>query len=240
MPDDKNQPDAHPRPLDKNRAILWARHLAQSDDWLILATRVTDTATAHQQPTSGQIWQEPSSLVSLAVLTASGATAVEALIRPPGAVSSSDIAAHGIEYLGVFNVTEYELLREKLNSVFGGKQIVSWELDKQVRIITQLDEQHGLQHLRLSGHSVAPQYARFVGAFNTQTGHYAHLPLPNSEKAHSALSECKTILSLISQMASSTQQLDSAATKQGWTGEFFKPKVSPAQKMKEFFGFESH
>lgn len=240
MPDNKTQSDPHPRPLDKNRAILWARHLAQSDDWLILSTRVTDTANAQAKSAAGQVWQEPSMLVSVAVLTPAGTPAVEALIRPPGSVSSTDIAAHGIEFLGVFNVTEYEQLRERLSQLLPGKQVISWELDKQVRIISQLDEQYGQQHVRLSGHSVAPQYARFTGAFNQETGHYSHLPLPNSDKAHSAMNECRTILSLISQMAASTQQLDGAATKQGWTGEFFKPRVSPVEKVKEFFGLDSN
>ena len=36
----------HPMPLDRNKAIIWARYLIDSTDWLIFATRVTELGRA--------------------------------------------------------------------------------------------------------------------------------------------------------------------------------------------------
>jgi len=63
--------------------------------------------------------------------------------------------------------------------------------------------------------------------------------LPEIKHEKSALSEARNVLLTIMEMAGSNQYLEGAnASPLGWTGEFYRPKASPAEKIKGFLGIE--
>lgn len=214
----------HPRPLDHNRAILWARHLVASSDWLILATKSTAAAVRGE---------EAAVLVSLALLSPAGEVLLETFIKPSGAINGEAITKHGLDSQRAFNAISYDELKVLLKELVGDKQALSWNLDDQNCLLESYAVSEKTTPLAVHGQSLMHQYARFIGQW-TESG-YKSQELP--EEAHkSALAECQAVLSTIRWMASKNQLSDSLATgNEGWTAEFFKPKLTPVDRLKGFF-----
>jgi hypothetical protein len=96
----------------------------------------------------------------------------------------------------------------------------------------------------LAGYSLSPEYARFVGNTNktsagdtTSGAKGAYLPQELAVNGKGATAECRALIATLYQMAGASQSSRAATGNQNWTGEFYRPKVSATDKIKDFLGF---
>jgi len=222
-------PNGHPVQLDRNKAIIWARYLIDSPDWLIFASRVT-RLNGEPGPLSN-----PVKLLSLSLLTPSGKVIFEAMLKPQDMIPANLISEHGLEYPVVFNAMPFFEILLKVSKLVEGKQILAWDLNAQQNLFDELCTQFAQPTLAFTGYSLRPEYARFVADFDPKTG--AYKPQPLSHSGSSATEECRAMLNTLTTMASTSQTRDTAAVgNQAWTAELYKPKINATDKIKDFLG----
>lgn len=213
----------HPNPVDRNRSILWARYLVDSENWVTMSTKVTKNA------------DDDKPIVSISVLDSTGKVAYEALIKPEGIVSSEVIQEHHLETSTLFNAQPYPVIRESLVLLLSRKDVYSWDFDVQRKLFESLDKQYNLAPHEWRGNSVSHQYARYLGKTRGEQPGYLMPSLKSS--GVSAQAESETVRKLIIKMASTSQYSDPMASgKPGWTAEFYRPKISASEKLKSLFG----
>lgn len=223
---DKQSRAAHPNPKDRNRAIIWARFAADSTEWVILSLRATQVVSDGQ----------PQKLVSLALIGHSGKVLLETLIKTSEFSARDAIEGHGIDYSVLMNARTYEDAVAEIKQLIEHKQVFCWDAIETRRILTQVAAANKSDTLSLPLISVNEEYGRFLGNLKPGTSSY---DLPELKQEKSALDSARNVLSTILEMAGSNQYLDSAsASPMGWTGEFYRPKASPAEKLKGFLGLE--
>ena len=228
MPQTSNPQSSAVHP-DRNKAIIWARYLIDSPDWLIFATRVT-RSTGETGPLAS-----PIKLVSLSLLTPSGKVVFEALLKPQEMIPANLINEHGLDYSVVFNAQPFSEIVVKLQKLIQDKQILSWDLNAQQSLFDELCTQFAQPPLPFAGYSLRPEYARYVGEFDAHTG--AYKPQHLAVDGPSATAECRAMLNTLTTMASTSQSKDTAPVgNQAWTAEFYKPKVNATEKIKDFLG----
>jgi hypothetical protein len=221
--------NGHPVHLDRNKAIIWARYLIDSPDWLIFATRVT-----RLNPEAGPL-ASPVKLLSLSLLTPSGKVVFEAMLKPQEMIASALINEHGLDQAVVFNAQPFSDIVLKMGQLVRGKQILAWDLNGQQGLFDQLCVQFNESFLPFAGYSLRPEYARYLGEFDPKTGAYKSQALPNS--GASATAECRAILNTLTNMAATSQTRDTAQTgHQNWTAELYRPKINATEKIKDFLG----
>lgn len=220
---------AHPNPMDRNRSIMWARYHMDSDDWILLAAKVTRRSDA-----SGK---SVPSIVSIAVTEHTGKALMEAMIRTSEIVSNDEIAQHGVNQSIVFNAKPYVEVRETLLKLLAEKALMTWDSDFIQKTFNELDSLNGFAPAHWKGDSAIREFARFSGKLRNPGEGYMPQPLPSL--GISAADECRSIIKLIKDMAGSSQVTDQVASgKPGWTAEFYKPRINATDKLKGFFGIE--
>lgn len=223
---EKQSRAAHPNPKDRNRSIIWARFAADSTEWVILSLRATDVVSDGNSQ----------KLVSLALLGHSGKVLLETLIKTSEFPARDAIEGHGIDYSVLMNARTYDEVVAEIKHLIERKQVFCWDAIETRQILSQVASANKADTLSLPLISVNEEYGRFLGNLKPGTASY---DLPELKKEKSALESAKNVLSVILEMAGSNQYLDSAsASPMGWTGEFYRPKASPAEKLKGFLGIE--
>lgn len=223
---EKQSRAAHPNPKDRNRSIIWARFAADSTEWVILSLRATDVVSDGNSQ----------KLVSLALLGHSGKVLLETLIKTSEFPARDAIEGHGIDYSVLMNARTYDEVVAEIKQLIDRKQVFCWDAIETRQILSQVASANKADTLSLPLISVNEEYGRFLGNLKPGTASY---DLPELKKEKSALESAKNVLSVILEMAGSNQYLDSAsASPMGWTGEFYRPKASPAEKLKGFLGIE--
>ena len=223
---EKQSRAAHPNPKDRNRSIIWARFAADSTEWVILSLRATDVVSDGNSQ----------KLVSLALLGHSGKVLLETLIKTSEFPARDAIEGHGIDYSVLMNARTYDEVVAEIKHLIERKQVFCWDAIETRQILSQVATANKADTLSLPLISVNEEYGRFLGNLKPGTASY---DLPELKKEKSALESAKNVLSVILEMAGSNQYLDSAsASPMGWTGEFYRPKASPAEKLKGFLGIE--
>lgn len=223
---DKHTGSVHPNPKDRNRSIIWARFAADSTEWVILSLRSTDiVADGGAQK-----------LVSLALIGHSGKVLLETLIKTSEFSARDAIEGHGIDYSVLMNARKYDDAIAEIKQLVDRKQVFCWDAIETRQILAQVASANKSDMLSLPLISVNEEYGRFVGKLKPGTSSYE---LPALKQDKSAADSAKSVLAAILEMAGSSQSLDSAsASPMGWTGEFYRPKASPAEKIKGFLGIE--
>ncbi len=220
----------HPNPMDRNRSIMWARYHVDSDDWILLAAKLTRRSDASGKSTP--------SIVSVAVTDHTGKALFEALASFSEMVSSDEIAQHGVNQSVIFNAKPYAEVRQSLLKLLAEKALVTWDSDNIQKTFNELDSINGFAPSHWKGDSATREFARFVGKTRNPGEGYVSQPLP--ALGISAADECRSIIKLIKDMASSSQVTDQVASgKPGWTAEFYKPRLNATDKLKGFFGMNS-
>jgi hypothetical protein len=223
-------PHPHPSPIDRNKSIIWARYLIDSTDWLVFATNVTRVNVTES------VLSSPIKLLSLSVLSPGGKVVFETMLKPQEEINNQIIAEHGLEQSIVFNSLPFSEIVIRLNKLFEGRQVLAWDVNATQVLLDEVSTQFAQPQVILSGYSLRPEYARYVGEVDSAGGAYKAQPLARS--ARGATAECRDLISTLYHMASSSQSSNTAATgNQGWTGEFYKPKLSATDKIKDFLGF---
>lgn len=229
----KDEPQAlakHPNPIDKNRSIVWARYHVDSDDWALLAVKVTRRANAEGR-------QVPS-LVTLALVDRENKVLFQSMIKASDMVSNEEIAQHGVDQSVVFQAKTFAEVTKALSKLVADEAtIVTWDPKVLQETMDELAELHGVPKSRWKSHGVAEELARFVGKTDNPMNGYERQPL--AVLGISALDECKAVNKVIAEIAKASQTTDSVAGGDpGWTAEFYKPKITVAakDKFKGFFG----
>lgn len=228
---DETQPVVkHPNPIDKNRSIVWARYHVDSDDWVLIALKVTRRTNAEGK--------EIPSLVTLAIVDRSNKVLLETMIKASDMVSNEEIAQHGVDQSVVFKAKPFAEVAKALSGLIENETtIVTWDPKFIQQTFDELSELHGVPKRRWKCHGVAEELARFVGKTENVFNGYEPQPLPIL--GIGALDECKAVNKVIGEIAKSSQTTDSVAGGDpGWTAEFYKPKVGTTakDKLKGFFG----
>lgn len=229
-PSHSNQ--VHPNPVDRNKSIIWSRYLIDSTDWLVFASTVTRLNVAATSMIS-----TPVKLLSLSVLSPGGKVLFEGVLKPQDEIDSHLIEEHGLDQSIVFNAMSYSDMSIKLNRLFEGRQILAWDLNAQQALLDEMATQYAQPQTLLTGYSLRPEYARFVGEPNAAGGAggiYKSQALPVGDKGSTA--ECRALIAALYEMAGASQSSSAATGNQNWTGEFYRPKISATDKIKDFLG----
>lgn len=218
--------DNHPNPIDRNRSILWARYLADSKNWIVVSTKETTISPDDNSPES--------TILSVCVMDADGKVVYEALVKPEGIVSNEAIAVHDLETSTLFNAQPYSVIRQTLVKLISGNDVLSWDFDTQRTVFEKLDRKHNMPPHEWRGNSVSHQYARFLGQKESEKPGYV-MPELQTE-GESARASNKAVCSIVMEMAGSSQFSDPLASgKPGWTAEFYRPKLTAGEKLKNLF-----
>ncbi|MBN8662741.1 MAG: hypothetical protein K2Y32_20045 [Candidatus Obscuribacterales bacterium] len=220
----------HPNVIDRNQAIVWARYLIDSSDFLLFGTKVT-----YIHPDRASDGLDQPMLVSLAVLTPDGKTLFESLVKPDEIVPNQIVAQHGLDQAIVFNAKPFSDVAHSLSRLIDGKQLLVWDMAAVQVLFDELCVKYGQPPFVFTGHSLKDQYARFVGEIDAGGANYKLQPLKS--KGISAVAQCRGLIDTLYKMASSSQKTNTAETGNlGWTGQFYKPKLSTADKIKDLLG----
>ncbi|HEY9787615.1 MAG TPA: hypothetical protein V6D17_19665, partial [Candidatus Obscuribacterales bacterium] len=198
----------------KNRAILWARYIVDSSDWLLLSVRQTESDLDDRQKQN---------LVSIAILAPSGKVMLQALIRAAEFSAREAIEGHGIDYSVLLEARACADVFREVEALIEKKQVLTWDIDATQKVLDAAAREHKCQSVRLAGTSVGLEFARFNGRVSRTSRLEVESQLPF--EARSALAECQAMHTLIKEMAGTPQILDAlGASPSGWTAEFYRPK----------------
>jgi len=230
LKEEGNEPAVkHPNPIDRNRSIVWARYHVDSNEWVLLALKITRRADE-----SGK---EVPSLVTVALVDHNGRPLVEDMIKTSSMVSNDEIARHGVDQSVVFNAKSFDDVIENLNAKIGAKTIVAWDPKMIQGILDELHHLHGAEPRRWKGHDASMEYSRFIGKTDNPLNGYELQELPLL--GLSAVDECRSVLKVIQEIAAASQATNSLNGDPSWTAEFYRPKVGAKDKIKGLFGFGS-
>lgn len=129
----------------------------------------------------------------------------------------------------------------RLQDMTGGKEIVCWDVEVTRRCLSAVLTAAGLNPLAVPAFlSAQEQYSRFVG--ERQGESYILQGLPGRLSKAPVLDATvfsRSVLEVIFLMAGSNQVMDAAApANPGWSAAFYKPKSTPADKLKSIFGLK--
>ena len=225
--------EAHPNPIDRNRAILWARDLMQFPDWIVLSVKTT----RQSERTSPD---ECAKIVSIGVLGPHDNILLDVLVRPVGAVSNELLRMHGCEPARAFKAPSFEDSHKILAAGFAKTRILCWSPSRTQQALDSLCAEYKLPELKGRWISVQSEYSKFVGELENQAG-YLMQRVPNSASSEfegiSTITECKKISEVVRKIAASSQVSDSALTfNKNWSAAFFRPKLNPTSKIREILG----
>ncbi|CAN5235322.1 hypothetical protein BH11CYA1_BH11CYA1_32640 [soil metagenome] len=231
-----SNPD-HPNPIDRNKSIIWSRYLIDSTDWLVFASTVTRLNVA-----TTSLISSPVKLLSLSVLSPGGKVLFEGVLKPQEEIASQLIEDHGLEQSIVFNAMSYSEMSIQLGRLFDGRQVLAWDLNAQQALLDEMATQFAQPQTILTGYSLRPELARFVGeptspgGASAGSGSHNYKPQPLTVLGKGSTAECRALVATLSQMAGASQSNSAATGNQSWTGEFYRPKVSATDKIKDFLG----
>jgi hypothetical protein len=226
----------HPNPLDRNRSILLSRDLLQMKDWVALAIKRSSIKDARVIPGDAR------ELISVGVMAANQRILLDVLVRPDGAVNSDLLKLHGCDPAHAFNAPTFPEVYKILKAGFSRSRVLCYKVEAVQEELNQLCRQEKLPALHAEFIDVQQEYSRFVGQSSLKSGYKLQsLPDENdcSSPGISTLSECAAVISAVQEMAASSQTINSAtAFDKNWSAAFFKPKMGPAEKIKEILGLE--
>lgn len=214
--------------LERNKAIMWARYILDSSDWLLYSSKVT--RVANPVAANGTVIK----LFSACVLNPEGKVVFEAMLKPSDEIPASLIADHGLEYSVVFNALPFSEFHQRLTRLVSGRQILSYDLLAEQHVFDELCEFYAQPDLIFEGHSLEREYSRFIGQEDAG-GQFKRQAL--KVKGVGAAYRCRAILDALYNMAGSSQKnFNAAPGNQGWTSEFYRPKTNAKDKLKGFLG----
>ncbi|MGD9347763.1 MAG: 3'-5' exonuclease [Candidatus Aminicenantes bacterium] len=173
---------------DRERVVDWARNLLQRADWVILDTETTGTFN-HDE------------IVQVAILSYDAEVLLNTLVRPTQPIPLDATAIHGITNEDVKNAPLFPEVYEKIEKIIGGKTIVVYNAQFDLRLIRQSLAKHGLLPIGLNLDQVdcaMLMYSAWVGELWPYGG-YKWQKLESGD--HTALGDCRATLELIKKMA---------------------------------------
>jgi hypothetical protein len=237
----KNSEDKseHPNRLDRNRAILLGRDLLEMNDWVILSCKES-TLQGGAQP------GDATHLVSISVIGPGDRALMDVLVRPNGAVNSELLKLHGCDSAHTFNAPPFSGVHKILQAGFARTRVIAWNPEKVKSALSRLCESTELPALSTVYLDLQTHYTAFVGEIDPYSNGaaYKKVTLPPQTDCSTAgvtpLTESRYLLTLIQEMAASSQNTEAAAFDKNWSAAFYKPKLGPTQKLKELLGLDNN
>lgn len=219
--------------MDRNRSILFARDLLSLNDWLIVSAKLS----LAERSLPG----DASKLLSLAVLGPGERVLLDLLVKPDGAINPELSKKHGLNARQTFNAPGFAELHQILRNGFAGKRVLAFKPQRIKDIFDDFCKQEKLPEIEVSIYDMQFEYSRFCAEPESNGTSYKKQSLARWTNAENAgiqpLDECKQVYKLLTGMASSSQTFDSASTfNKNWSAAFYKPKLGPAEKIKEILG----
>lgn len=226
------------KPLDRNKSIVWARDLLEIKDWFVLSTKTTPTVREATNSEEGA-----KELISLAAYGSDKKPIFDVLLKPDGSVGTHDMQYHGVDHSALYKAVEFEQVYGFLKRLCSERKVLSWNLHSTKDRLNSLIRRYKHAELPINGYSVREYYAQFIGELDPESNAYREKSLPGGSCADTVgtipASECRRVLDLLQDMASSSQSINSAETfNPKWSASFFKPTSSASSKIKSFFGID--
>ena len=233
MKNTEDRDSSQPVRLDRNRAILLSRDLLQMNDFVILSGK--------ESRLSGKnVTGDASRLISFSVIGPGEKILMDVLVRPDGTVNNDLLKKHGSDVAHVFNAMTFEDVHKILNAGFARTRVICWNTARVKESLAQLCRQTGLPELKANWLDMSGEFSAFIGEKLPGKKEYKRQILPNMSDSEcdgvAPLSECKFVLSLLQEMAGSSQSTDAVIFNKNWSAAFYRPKLGPAEKLKEILG----
>ncbi len=173
----------------QTEAVLWARKLLETKDFVILDTETTGLATNSQ-------------VVSIGIMDAYGHVLLDALVNPGCEIPSGASAIHHIYDQHVEHSPTFPEIYPLLVKLLTGRTVVIYnaQYDTGVLFSETSDFRHGLPPIEFESTCAMLQYAKFVGEWNEYRGDFKWQKLRGGD--HTAIGDCRATLNLIEHMAS--------------------------------------
>lgn len=224
--------------LDRNRAILLGRDLLEMNDWVVLSCKESALLGGAQAG-------DATELVSISVVGPGDRALMDVLVRPNGAVNSELLKLHGCDSAHIFNAPPFSGIHKILQAGFARTRVIAWNSQKVKNTLSRLCESTNLPALKTVYVDLQTAYTAFLGEIDHSSNGdaYKTVVLPPQTDCSTAevtpLTECRYLLTLVQEMAGSSQSTEAAAFDKNWSAAFYKPKLGPTQKLKEFLGLDN-
>lgn len=233
-----DDPLAKANSLDRNRSILLSRDLLTMNDWVALAVKSSRIGDSQVRILPG----DATELISIGVIASNQKVLMDVLVRPDGAINSDLLKLHGCDPAHAFNAPVFSEIYKILKAGFARSRVLCYKVSAVQELLNRLCVREKLAPLQGRFIDVQTEYSRFLGE-PSQTASYKVQLLPEendcSRPAVSTLSECSHIISCVQEMAGSSQTMDTATVfDKNWSAAFYKPKMGPAEKIKELLGLD--
>jgi DNA polymerase-3 subunit epsilon len=175
---------------DRDKAILWARGLTTSSDFVILDSETTGLYEAE--------------MVQLAVIDPAGEVLLDTLLKPGIPIEEGAARIHGITEAAIADAPTFAMILPALTRVLANKRLVIYNAQFDWSIIHRLMIALGAAEIPLPNDLNYPEcamlhYASFFGDWSDYHQSYTYQKLPGGD--HSALGDCCATLLLIKKMA---------------------------------------
>jgi len=186
---------------DRKESISWAKRLLDRSDWVILDTETTGLDYGAE-------------IISITVVSPTGETLIDSLVKPNGSIPPDATAVNGITDDMVSNAPLFSNIFPQLCQALDGKLVIAYnaEFDQTMLIATcaryKLPYGQLISYGRLkdgNDNSSSPwqcammQYAAYVGEWSNYWASYRWQKLPKGD--HTAKGDCMAVLELIRHMA---------------------------------------
>ena len=172
-------------------AIAWARGLVGRTDWVVLDTETTGLGPDAEA-------------VQVAVLSPSGRTLLDALVRPTVPIPPDATAVHGIDDQAVALAVTYPDVHAALAGLIAVRTVVAFNASYDRRVLERTAGRYGYTLPGGTWECSMERYAAFAGDWDEGHGSFRYQRLPRpvpSAGRHSARSDCRATLVLIQRMA---------------------------------------
>ncbi len=176
-------------PIDRDRAILWARNvLKNKDKYLIMDTETTGLKNDDE-------------IIQMAIVDLDRNIHFDTLIKPKlkKSISREATQVHGIKKNDLIDAPCFESAVHKFIKVTEGKTLLMFNADFDVRLLQQTCYANRCKTFDLSYWCAMKEYSKFIGEWNDYFNDYRYQKLKGGD--HTALGDCLATLKVIEQMA---------------------------------------
>lgn len=178
---------------DRVNAVMWAREQLALDDWVILDTETTGLYDAQ--------------IVEIAIVSHSGETLLDTLVKPTIPILAEVTAIHGITDEMMADAPTFPEVYSRIAEVLENKRILIYNAEFDIDILNYCCELHNLPILMLKNRSdcLMEWASQWAGNWSKYHKNYRYVPLNGN---HRALGDCTAAFELIKWMAADSDEMN--------------------------------